>query len=105
MRIISIDSNNDSKDAEEILGFFYPRLFYKSNLQIVNIYNREFDILTENSKLQFFIFLSLDRIMKSRFDFSPMILETNINQIKLTGKVTLTKDDRLVMSSNFIKKV
>ena len=105
MRIVNYNNNNHLDDGIELAEFFYIRLHYKSDEQIVNIYNREYDIIPEYNKVQFYLFIMLDRIFNTRFDKSPIIIGKNNMKVELLGKVILIKPNFINIINDGLKKV
>lgn len=90
---------------KNIVNFFYTRLFYKSDDEIVRVYNKEYDINCENEKIQFLLFFMIDRIFRNRFDYSPIIVDSKNDEIELLGKVKFIKPNKLLLINDFMRKV
>lgn len=90
---------------KNIVNFFYTRLFYKSDEEIVRVYNKEYDINCENEKIQFLLFFMIDRIFRNRFDYSPIVIDFENDEIELLGKIKLLKPDKIKLIDDLLRKV
>lgn len=105
MRTVYYNNKHDLDDGIELAEFFYTRLHYKSDEQIVRIYNREYDIIPEYNKVQFYLFIMLDWIFNARFEKSPMVIDKENMKIELLGKVLLKKPRSISIINESLKKV